>query len=101
MRGVGWCRPLCCCRFPLALDVDLAGRPGVSTDCRCGCGARSRSACRLPYPNERPGAAVLDDGRERFLLALVPLPAAVDELETVGSYPAGGAALLLEHLQRC
>ena len=43
---------------------------------------------------------MLDDGRERFLLALVPLPAAVDELETVGSYPAGGAALLLEHLER-
>ena len=44
---------------------------------------------------------MLDDGRKRFLLALVPCPATVDELETVGSYPAGGAALRLEHLQRC
>ena len=27
---------------------------------------------------------MLNDGRERFLLALVPCPAPVDELETVG-----------------
>ena len=38
------------------------------------------------------GAAVLDDGRKRFLLALVPCPAPVDELEPVGRHPAGGAA---------
>ena len=43
---------------------------------------------------------MLDDGRERFLLALVPLAAAVDELETVRSVPSGGAALRLEHLER-
>ena len=44
---------------------------------------------------------MLDDGCERFLLALVPCPAPVDELETVGRHPAGGAALRLEHLERC
>ena len=43
---------------------------------------------------------VLDDGCECFLLALVPCPAPVDELETVGRHLAGGAALLLEHLER-
>ena len=41
---------------------------------------------------------MLDYRCERFLLALVPCPAAVDELETVGRHPAGGAALLLEAL---
>ena len=44
---------------------------------------------------------MLDDGRERFLLSLVPCPASVGELETVGRHPAGSAALLLEHLERC
>ena len=44
---------------------------------------------------------MLDDRCERFLLALVPCPAPVDELVPVGRHPAGGAALLLEHLQRC
>ena len=33
------------------------------------------------------GGAVLDDGRECFLLALVPLAAAGDELEPVGAPP--------------
>ena len=54
--------------------------------------------------NLRPrqaGVAVLDDRCECFLLALVPCPASVDELETVGRHPAGGAALRLEHLDRC
>ena len=54
--------------------------------------------------NLRPreaGAAVLDDGRKRFLLALVPLAAPVDELETVRRNPAGGPALRLEYLKRC
>ena len=44
---------------------------------------------------------MLDDRCKRFLLALVPLAAAVDELEAVGRHPAGGAALRLEHLERC
>ena len=43
---------------------------------------------------------MLDDGRVRFLLALVPLPAPVDELEAVRRNPAGGAALRLEYLKR-
>ena len=53
------------------------------------------------FAHERPAAAVLDDGCKGFLLALVPCPASVDELEPVGRHPAGGAALLLEHLERC
>ena len=55
---------------------------------------------RVPVPGGvqlvgKAGAAVLDDRCKRFLLALVPCLAAVDELETVGRHPAGGAALLL------
>ena len=34
---------------------------------------------------------MLDDRCKGFLLALVPCPAPVDELETVGRHPAGGA----------
>ena len=34
---------------------------------------------------------MLDDRCQRFLLALVPCPASVDELEPVGRHPAGGA----------
>ena len=53
------------------------------------------------FAHERPAAgAVLDDGCKGFLLALVPCPAPGDELEPVGRHPAGGAALLLEHLER-
>ena len=44
---------------------------------------------------------MLDDRCKRFLLSLVPCPAPVDELETVGRHSAGGAALLLEYLERC
>ena len=44
---------------------------------------------------------MLDDRCKRFLLALVPCPASVDELEPLGRHPAGGSALLLEYLERC
>ena len=77
------------------------GRPGASSwppvRVRCPV-AFSLSAT---FAHEKPARAVLDDRCERFLLALVPCLAAVDELETVGRHPARGAALLLEHLQRC
>ena len=59
-----------------------------------------RVRCPVAFSWSAAGAAVLDDGRERFLLALVPCPATVDELEPVGRHPAGGAALLLEYLKR-
>ena len=43
---------------------------------------------------------MLDDGCKRFLLALVPLPAPVDELEAERRHPAGGPALRLECLKQ-
>ena len=55
--------------------VFFGGAPWCgATGRRCGCGARWRSACRQPSP-------MSDDRCKRFLLALVPLAAPVDELE--------------------
>ncbi len=45
--------------------------------------------------------AVLDDGCERFLFAVVPLSARVDELEPKRNHPAASAAMLLGYLDRC
>ena len=55
---------------------------------------------RCHHLSARTSSAVLDDRCKRFLLALVPLAAAVDELETVRRHPAGRPALRLEHLER-
>ena len=67
-----------------------------------GAGAVPGGVQLVGYLRPREAAeAVLDDGRVRFLLALVPLAAPVDELEAERRYPAGGPALRLEYLERC
>ena len=94
-----WRRLRCGAVLPVARLVDLVG----TLACPLAAGAGAVPGGVQLVGNLRPretAAAVLDDGCERFLLALVPLPAPVDELETVGRHPAGGAPLLPEQLER-
>ena len=74
--------------------VDLVG--ALARPLTAGAGAVPGGVQLVGYLRPREAAeAVLDDGRVRFLLALVPLAAPVDELEAERRYPAGGPALRL------